>query len=179
MSSALAKSKRIARDNYPTPIKVIRTLVSELVLRPTDTFLEPCLAGGNIYYSIPLPEVQKSWAEIRLGVDYLKTSFAKHDVIGTNIPFSLSEEFIRKMLSELKPDGTLFFLQRMDFLGSLKRVPLWEDVGLPNKTPVIVPRPSFTGGGTDSGEYCWYIYDRGNRFPKMKSGLSHLVTREL
>jgi len=169
---------KIKHDNYPTPTKVIKSLVNRLQLRSTDTFLEPCVAEGNIYYSIPLPEAQKKWAEIRLGVDYLKTKFGKFDVIGTNPPFSLTCEFLEKSLSELKPDGTLFYLQRLNFFGSIKRLPFWEQVGLPNKIPIIIPRPSFVNGRSDSTEYGWLIYDNGNRFPLTPNGISHLRTGE-
>ncbi len=175
MSSTTGKG--IKRDNYPTPVNVVRSLISHITFKTGDRFLEPCIAGGNIYYSIPLPESQKTWAEIRLGVDYLTKDFkTKFDVIGTNPPFSLTCEFLEKSLSELKPDGTLFYLQRLDFLGTVKRFPFWSQVGLPDKVPVIVPRPSFTGGGTDSGEYGWLIYDKGNRFKSIPKGISHIKT---
>ncbi|WP_455688281.1 EscU/YscU/HrcU family type III secretion system export apparatus switch protein, partial [Escherichia coli] len=81
----------------------------------------------------------------------------KADVIITNPPFSLTEEFMRKSLSELAPDGTLIYLQRVNFLGSKRRVPFWAEIGFPNKTPILVPRPRFVGGGSDSCEYCWFI----------------------
>ncbi|MBO2682988.1 DNA methyltransferase [Shewanella algae] len=166
------------RDNelYPTPDNVVSALLSKLQLRPTDQFLEPCKGLGAIFNQINLPESQKHFAEITEGLDYLQTPFAKMDVIITNPPFSLTVEFMRKSLSELAPDGTMAYLQRVNFLGSKTRVPFWAEVGFPDKTPIIIPRPRFVGGGSDSCEYCWFIYDRGNRFTAIPSGLSHLLS---
>lgn len=175
MSSTNHKNK-IPQDHYATPVPVVENLMRQLQVRPSDIFLEPCRAEGNIYDRVPLPEEQKRWAEIRSGVDYLKTKFEPVDLIITNPPFTIAEDFIEKCMSELKGDGTMVILQKVNFLGSLLRVDFWAKLGFPNKTPVIVPRPSFSGGSTDSCEYCWYIWDFGNRFPTMPCGLSHLVT---
>ena len=172
MSSTTGKT--IPNENYPTPHALVKSLINQLVIKPTDNFLEPCRAGGNIYNQINLPEPQKHWAELREGVDYLKTPFPKMDIIITNPPFSLMCEFLEKSLSELKPNGALAYLQRVNYLGSIKRLPFWERVGHPDKFPTIVPRPSFVKKATASCEYAWFIYDHGNRFPFIKSGVSNL-----
>ncbi|MGB0895333.1 MAG: DNA methyltransferase [Parashewanella sp.] len=164
---------------YPTPDNVVDALLAQLQLRETDFFLEPCKGSGAIYDKIQLPELQKDWAEITAGRDYLEETFENMDVIITNPPFSLTEAFLKKSLEELSPDGTLAYLQRVNFLGSKKRVPFWAEIGFPNKTPVIVPRPRFVGGGSDSCEYCWFIYDKGNRFPNLPQGMSHLISADL
>ncbi|HIF9402621.1 TPA: DNA methyltransferase [Photobacterium damselae] len=173
MSSTTGKT--IKNELYPTPPEVVDALMSVLTVRPTDRFLEPCYGTGAIYEKVNLPESQKSFAEIELGIDYLKTAFKKQDVIITNPPFSLSEEFISKSLSELAEDGTMAYLQRVNFLGAKVRVPFWAKVGFPTKTPVIVPRPRFVNGKSDSCEYMWFIWDKGGRF-SLPNGLSHLVS---
>jgi len=177
MSSTTGQNK-IALDHYPTPVAIVERLMIDLQVRHDDTFLEPCRADGNIYDAVKLPESQKSWAEIRDGVDYLETKFDKQDLIITNPPFSLTTEFLTKSMSELKEDGTLVYLQRVNFLGSIKRIPFWREIGFPNKTPVVIPRPSFIKGGSDSTEYMWYIWDFGNRFPHVDYGMSHMVTSD-
>jgi len=171
------KGNTILQEHYPTPINAVKALVDQLVVLPNDKFLEPCRAEGNIYQQIILPESQKYWAEIRDGVDYLNTPFPKMDIIITNPPFSLTCEFLEKSLSELSEKGVLAYLQRVNYLGAAIRLPFWERVGTPNKFPVLVPRPSFVKrgkGSQDSCEYAWFIYDRGNRLPFMKHGVSQI-----
>lgn len=167
--------KVIERELYPTPSEVVDALLSKLTFRPTDKFLEPCYGTGAIFEKVALPQSQKSFAEIEKGIDYLTTEFGQQDVIITNPPFSLTEEFIRKSLSELAPDGTMAYLQRVNYLGSIDRLPFWFEIGFPRKTPVIVPRPRFVKGGSDSCEYAWFIWDNGNRFD-IPQGLSHIVS---
>jgi hypothetical protein len=165
----------ISQEHYPTPVNLVKALVNQMVIKPTDKFLEPCRADGNIYNQIELPDDQKSWSELRDGVDYLTTIFPPQDIIITNPPFSLTCEFLTKSLHELKPDGTLAYLQRVNFLGTVKRLPFWESSGYPDKLPVCVPRPHFVKGSKgDSCEYAWFIYDRGNRFPFINKGVGAL-----
>ncbi|APU00734.1 hypothetical protein [Aeromonas phage Asp37] len=186
MSSTIGNT--IENENYPTPEAAVRSLLSKLNLKVDDTFLEPCCGDlhdedGNplpcIFNLVDLPERQKEWAEIRsdrefLGMDYGQRRF---DVIITNPPFSLSEPFLTKCKSLLAPGGTLIFLQRVNWLGSKKRVRFWQGVGMPQKTPILVPRPKFDKSkkGTDSCEYAWYIWDNGDRTPGIPFGLSHSI----
>ena len=170
-------SSIIKSDAYPTPPHVVAALLKMVTFNPTDTFLEPCRGvERNIYNQIPLPDDKKYWAELAEGIDYLTTPFQPVDVIITNPPFSCSEEFIEKCLSELKPGGTFIFLQRVNFLGSIKRVDFWRKVGMPQKQSVIVPRPRFALGGTDSCEYAWFVFDLGNRTSRMEGPISHCVS---
>jgi len=169
----------LPQEHYPTPINLVKALIAELTINPWDKFLEPCRADGNIYNQIVLPESQKYWAELRDGVDYLSTGYPQVDIIVTNPPFSLTCEFLEKSLGELSPTGTLAYLQRVNYLGSIGRLPFWERVGFPNKFAVTVPRPSFVKGKNDSCEYAWYIYDRGNRFRNINQGLSNLKWNKL
>lgn len=168
----------IERELYPTPPSAVAALLNCISFRAGDHFMEPCRAEGNIFDPVPLPAEQKEWAEIRHGRDYLAWDFGrKFDVIITNPPFSLTEEFLRKSLSELEPDGTMIYLQRVNFLGSKKRVPFWAEVGFPNKTPILVPRPRFVNGGSDSCEYSWFVWDNGGRV-NLPNGLSHLIAED-
>ncbi|MDM5141556.1 class I SAM-dependent methyltransferase [Aeromonas bestiarum] len=168
----------IERELYQTPASAVAALMRCICFRPADTFMEPCRAEGNIYNPVPLPLEQKEWAEISQGRDYLAWDFGRQfDVIITNPPFSLTEEFLKKSQSELAPGGTLIYLQRVNFLGSKKRVPFWAEVGFPNKTPILVPRPRFVNGGSDSCEYSWFIWDNGNRV-NLPNGLSHLIAED-
>ncbi|MGL4355718.1 MAG: DNA methyltransferase [Aeromonas popoffii] len=178
----------IEHENYPTPEAAVRALLNKIDFKADDSFFEPCCgdlsdADGNelpcIFNLVPLDIMQKEWAEIRMGREFLTTDYGcrKFDVIITNPPFSLSTEFLRKCKSLLAPGGTLIFLQRVNWLGSKKRVRFWQEVGMPSKSPILVPRPKFDKSkkGTDSCEYAWYIYDNGDRTRNIPFGLSHSI----
>lgn len=166
----------IVNENYPTPKSYSRSLMEIVTPRSTDHFLEPCRGTGSIYDAVNLPEEQKHWAELTKGVDYLKTDFGEQsmDLIITNPPFSLTVEFMEKSFRELKPDGTLIYMQRVNFLGSLKRRGFWKEAGAPDKFITILPRPRFAGKDQDSTEYAWFCYDRGGRI-NAKEGISWLI----
>lgn len=168
--------KVIEKELYPTPDEVVDALIKCLNLRPGDKFLEPCRGTGSIYNKVILPNNQKHFAELSEGIDYLETPFEKMDVIITNPPFSLSEEFIRKSLSELADDGTMLYLQRVNFLGSITRIEFWEEIGMPNKLLTIIPRPRFVKGKSDACEYAWFVWDRGNRLDR-NLGLSSIISQ--
>ena len=153
----------LPHEAYPTPLHNVKALMSRITFRPTDKFLEPCKGKGNILNQVPVDKSQKYFAEVQDGVDYLTTSFPQMDVIITNPPFSLTTEFLTKSRSELAPDGTLIYLQRLNFLGSAKRIPFWKKFTYPQKLIVLVPRPKFVYGRSDSNDYAWFVWDYGNR----------------
>lgn len=82
------------------------------------------------------------------------------DAIITNPPFSLAEPFIRTALARVAPGGVVLMLVRMTFLGSLGRLPLWQEHP-PAELAVIVPRPSFVGGGSDTNDYAFVVWAPG------------------
>lgn len=179
----------VENENYPTPEAAVRALLEKIDFKADDTFLEPCRGDvvdedGNllpcIYNLVDLPEERKEWAEIRHGREFLDMDFngRKFDVIITNPPFSLSCEFLTKCMDLLAPGGTVIFLQRVNWLGSKKRFRFWQEVTFPDKTPILIPRPKFNKAkkGTDSCEYCWYIWDNGARTLRaIPMGLSHII----
>jgi hypothetical protein len=181
VSSTNGKGKA-AQDNYPTPEWCVNDLMNHLVLDGTETFLEPCRGlEKRIYDKVDLSEEQKYFAELDEGIDYLATDFGigSMDLIITNPPFTLTVEFLTKSMDELSEFGTLVYLQRMNFLGSKKRSLFFKELKMPNKTAIIVPRPSFVKGGNDSCEYAWMIWDRGFRFPTLDVGLNRMERGEL
>lgn len=151
-------NKRLPNDAYQTPDYTIDSLFSVLDIPPKITFLEPCKGEGNIFYRDELWNSYKEYCEIDHDKDYFnyKPSTAV-DLIITNPPFSLAEEFLRKSILEAR---NVIYLLRINFLASKKRQQLWEDIGTPNKLLVLSARPSFTGEGTDSQEYAWFCWDK-------------------
>lgn len=73
-------------------------------------------------------------------------------------PTSLAEEFVRHS-RELYPHADLVFLLRIAFLASDGRQALWRDLGTPD-VYVLPNRPSFTGKGTDSADYAWFVWPK-------------------
>ena len=75
-----------------TPKSAVAALLNCISFRAGDHFMEPC-RRRNIFDPVPLLQNRKR-AEIRHGRDYLAWDFGrKFDVIITNPPFSLTEEF--------------------------------------------------------------------------------------
>lgn len=89
-------------------------------------------------------------------------------VIG-NPPFSGAEDHIRRAMEVVLPFGTVAFILRLNFLGTIKRRDLWKEYP-PTRVDVIRPRPSFTGGGTDSCEYAFFQWVSGARNSEMRLG---------
>lgn len=153
--------ERLEHDFYPTPLYSFQPLLDRIDFSNINSFLEPCKGDGRILNKINCKN--KYWAEIREGVDYLTTPFSPVDLIITNPPFSLSLEFLEKSLTEAQ---TVCYLQRLNWLGSQKRQTFWNN-HIPDKLFILAKRPQFKkelglGGGTDSTEYAWFIWDKLN-----------------
>lgn len=157
MSSTNRGAERNALDLYITPDYTVNSLLSVLDLDRirSVSFCEPCRGTGAIYNKIEA--ASKMHGEISEGIDYLSVPF-KANVIITNPPFSLAMEFLQKSLAEA---WSVFYLLRLNFLGSQKRREFWQ-TNRPSHVLVLSKRPSFTGHGTDSIEYAWFCWDRGN-----------------
>ncbi|AGN30186.1 putative DNA methyltransferase [Vibrio phage nt-1] len=95
--------------------------------------------------------------------NYLETDIPVkyYDMIMTNPPFSLSVDFAEKALAEVKYGGYVVMLQRLNWLGSIKRKPFWDKMPL-KAVLVHHRRPSFHGTkGTDSIEYAHFVFQKG------------------
>lgn len=178
MSSTNRGAQRVSNDRYITPAPAIDSLLNVLDLSECRSFGEPCKGDGAIYDRVPC--FNKRYAEIDEGINYLATSFPQTDLIITNLPFSLALEFLQKSLSEA---DSVFYLLRLNFLGSGIRKPFWN-ANPPSHVMVLSKRPCFVwvckackaayhpatttvcecGGAvraqTDSIEYAWFGWDR-------------------
>ncbi len=86
----------------------------------------------------------------------------KYNLIITNPPFSLAEQFIKKATTHLKKDGLIIVLLRLGFLGSRKREQLFSDYNL-YSVVVMTRRPTWEIDGkdknnTDNSDYGWFIF---------------------
>lgn len=191
MSSTKRKTKGPAFDYYPTPDWCVKRFLEKMNFQTRDRrWLEP--AAGNCaiidavneFYSQkeqPLPkwnatEIQSQFENdlIQRNIEYTLcdyfsaplTRLGSPDVIITNPPFNHALEFIKKSL-ELRPEYVCMLL-RLNFLGSEERSTFLKTY-MPD-IYVVPNRPSFSGSGTDSIEYAWFVWKSFNNYGLNQSG---------
>lgn len=154
MSSTNRGSKRPASDYYPTPYKAFVGLLEHLP-KPPIKIWEPAKGKEERLVNIARDyglDIDGDDIETS-GYDYLK-DYTYRECVVTNPPFSLAKEFCDHAIKHSKET---FMLLRLNFLGSVQRR-IWWKTNEPAAIFVITPRPSFTGGGTDSCEYGWFYW---------------------
>ncbi len=178
-------------DFYVTPSKVISDFISECnyYFKDVKSILEPCAGNGAFIKSIIDSGIYKQsflkkgepsitavelrdeqFSELLPIVDTLTIgnylswdSKKKYDLIITNPPYSLAEEFIRHSFDLVNPDtGKIIMLLRINFLGAQRRFDFWKKYPLTNLHPLSC-RPSFTKSGTDQTEYAWFVWDMSDK----------------
>lgn len=177
-------------DWYATPAWATRAIMRALRVPQTfcdpDTMIDPCCGDGAI-----LDVAAEMWPGARrMGVEIDRDRAAiaegrghvgpKHavvcgDALGplpwgsffniviTNPPYALAMEFVERSLREVAEGGLVVMLLRIAWLASQKRAPF-----LRANTPsiyVLPKRPSFTGKGTDSADYAWFVW--GQKSPRV------------
>ncbi|MEJ2912754.1 SAM-dependent methyltransferase [Pseudoalteromonas sp. C12FD-1] len=186
MSSTNRGTQRNADDYYVTPHWLIEDFLAAFSENCRFNFdeqtypriLDPS-AGGCEQYPMSYPTVLEkhgftivdSWdiredsrALIR-GCDFLKTNPTPnyHDVIITNPPFNVAQAFTEHALEMVPNGGLVIMLQRLNWLGSQKRKPMWQNLPLAavyvhSKRPGFDPqKPS----KTDSTEYAHFVFCKG------------------
>ncbi len=187
MSSTIRNgSQRRSGDDYQTPGELAEFLVAKLVADgilcgPEPRVLEPSAGDGSFVAALrkycdpgvlvanePYLTDARRVAYETAGAEWWPTAFEKHllqprwsAVVG-NPPYSLAEQHVRKALEvAAKRGGVVAFLLRLAFLESRGRFALWRDFPL-RKLYVLSERPSFTGGGTDSAAYGFFVWENGN-----------------
>jgi hypothetical protein len=203
MSATNRGSERNPRDEYPTPPELCTAIVRKLIddgltslhapFQCSDQYvvLEPSCGDGNFIRSI-LAEfsgwsvdgvdiVPRDSLENLQGVRFYQSDFlawqSRYRLIIGNPPFSDAEQHVRHAISLLEPQGTLAMVLSLNFFGSFGRYPFWREHPL-HKVCVLVPRPSFSGGGNDSSEYGLFVWRRAVPPPGGRTQLEHLKWRE-
>lgn len=184
MSSTQRGGQRSEADFYATPAWPVHRLLERLKL-PGGIWLEPAAGEGHIIRAVNIHRVRRagfyddndvSWraCEIReecrsklepfptiIG-DFLSLDLpGRADVLITNPPFSLAQEFIE---AGLKCADYAVFLLRLNFLGTARRNSFFQST-MPD-VYVVPDRISFTADGkADSIEYAWFVFgpDRQRR----------------
>lgn len=168
-------------DYYRTPVIKIKEFLNEFskyenVFNSNIKILDPCSGGDNInQMSYPTAIQEFSNQEIlidtvdirddsraNLKQDYLEFQpEEKYDVIITNPPFNISLDIINKALSDVKEDGFVIMLLRLNYLGGKIRQELWKN-NMPKYIFVHNKRMSFTDDKkTDSIEYAHFVWQKG------------------
>ena len=186
MSSVNRGTVRNADDYYITPHWLIHDFIDAFAENNHFHFdneeylrvLDPS-AGGCEQYPMSYPTVLEkegfiveSW-DIRedsranlTGVNFLNVpsyESRKYDMIITNPPFNVAQEFTEHALEMVCEGGLVIMLQRLNWLGSQKRKPMWQKLPLAavyvhSKRPGFDPlKPS----KTDSTEYAHFVFCKG------------------
>jgi len=186
MSSTNRGTQRNADDYYVTPHWLIEDFLAafsencRFIFDPEDgpIVLDPS-AGGCNKYAMSYPTVLEkhsftvdSW-DIRedsrakfKGRDFLSidpTYTPAYQIIITNPPFNVAQEFTEHALEMIGSGGLVIMLQRLNWLGSQKRKPMWQKLPLAavyvhSKRPGFDPlKPS----KTDSTEYAHFVFCKG------------------
>jgi len=130
-------SVRVEGDYYPTPEWCTRLIAGKISWCEVRTVGEPCAGGGAILRCIP--NLVTYTREISEGLDYFKHSLPDVDLIITNPPYNLAEEFLKRSLKEAR---CVVYLLRVNFLGSSKRKEFLT-ANRPSHLYVHSERPSF------------------------------------
>ena len=179
MSSTNRGATRAPLDAYYTPDAVARACVATIAPELVGAIvLEPHAGGGAFVRALrgvagmvhacdlnpEAPGLREADVSQSQPTDFFATAWRDgrfHWVIG-NPPFGDAQAHVEQAL-EVASDGVGFLL-RFAFLEGAKRRAFWR-AHPPAEVHVLVNRPSFTGGATDSAAYGWFIW-RKDRDPK-------------
>ena len=173
------RDKHIA-DYYVTPVKKIEEFLFKFneyedIFNKDIIILDPCAGGDEINemsYPLALNKFNsnliidtldiRSDSRAKVKGDFLETNTkGKYDVIITNPPFNISLDIINKALDDVKDDGFVIMLLRLNYFGGKVRRNLWEN-HMPKYCFVHNKRIGFLNNGkTDSIEYCHMVWQKG------------------
>lgn len=131
---SMKKWSRKPADLYPTPHAATVAAYKAMGLTSEDVIYEPACGRGDIsrilirlgnrVVSTDLRETGYGFG----GVDFLDPGFQPQgvEVLFTNPPFSLAEEFIRKAVQELKVRKVAMLL-KSNYWNAAGRLKLWDD----------------------------------------------------
>jgi len=172
-------SERKHLDQYYTPQHVADTLVNwyaanypwpHSVLEPSSGMGAFCRAVRRAMPGVDMVGVDldpKTEAvevcDMHLKQDFLTLKADEgFDLIIGNPPFSEAEAHIRHAAALVKDGGRVALLLRLAFMESNKRASFWSEHRA-RDVLVLRNRPSFTGSGTDSAAYGFFVFERGYR----------------
>lgn len=174
MSATGRGKERRQDDAYETPSWCVRRLIEAIEL-PGGTWLEPSAGSGRIIRTVLASRSDIEWHAVEIRkecraalltvasrtwiCDFLRwTCEERYDVCLMNPPFRHALVFIEKAMQSA---SVVVALVRQGFAASEARA---DFMRRSRPTCLMLPnRPSFTGGGTDSADYCWMVWSAGDR----------------
>lgn len=195
MSSTNRGYDRHKADYYVTPQKYIREFLTRFIRNEDITnpsrleWLDPCAGGDDNNQAAYVSVIEKDYSPSLVSMDIREDSHAKvigdflelggglntqFDIVISNPPFYLAEEFIRQSLEACKDGGYVIMLLRLNFFGSDKRKNLF-DTFMPNSCYVHRNRINFIPDSMkqqmkedglkppsgDSIEYAHFVWKKG------------------
>jgi len=121
------------------------------------------LSRTTLDYNLATLDIREdSLADVH--TDYLSyTCKDKYDMIITNPPFNIAQQVITKAFNDVKDNGFVCMLLRLNYYGSRDRFNFWKH-NMSKYTIVHHKRMSFTEDRkTDSIEYMHCVWQKGNK----------------
>lgn len=195
MSSTKRGGKRSEADWYSTPPWCIERLLEKVDL-PGGVWLDPGAGDGALIKTVNSVRLDVKWhaveirsecrdALVRTGAvtmiaDFLDPTSQEFgpepvDVVITNPPYALAEEFIARALKIARK--RVVMLLRLNYLGSEKRHQFMQEF-VPD-IHVLPNRPQYSLNkegkpGSDSIEYAWFDWDVTSPRPRTRGELQVL-----
>ena len=174
MSATGRGGKRDVLDRYYTPGPLAESLTALLPIKPSDRVVEPSCGGGAFVRALlrRTPRVHAFDLDPRAR-GLASTPFSTtgnflvqptpetgFDWCVGNPPYGHAERHVIHSLRFVREGGSVAFLLRLAFLEGQKRIGFWRRHPA-RRVFVLAERPSFTGGGTDSAAYGFFVWQKG------------------
>ena len=176
------ENERVEHDYYATNPKALTMLLEKYILNGKQ-FLEPCVGEGYL-----VEELKKHYDNIEVdSLDIVNRGYPntivtdfltyktdkKYDVIVTNPPYSLAQQFIEKSMSLLSDNGQIAMFLKIQFLEGGKRKNFYEKFP-PKYIYVFRNRMATWNNGQEinpeTGKkwsttmcHAWYIWEKGSK----------------
>ncbi len=127
----------MAQDAYFTPLKSFLPLLP-YIPKTKNLIWEPACGDGRLIREMLKFGIPADGNDLKNGYDFLQDN-SRREVIITNPPFSLAQEFIKHAVDHC---NEVFLLLRLNFLGAKCRKKFWEKYK-PDALFILSERPNF------------------------------------
>ena len=149
---------RPATDFYPTPRNVTLALIQRCRWAKTETIWEPACGSGHMMSVFEEEGYNVVGTDIRTGNDFRLATKSQGNIIVTNPPYCIADEFIRKA-RELEPKAFAFLL-KSQYWHAATRGRLFYDIR-PKLVMPLLWRPDFLFGAKSKSptmEVLWTVW---------------------